>query len=347
MIDRDFISEQLSKPDSFKRKDEGPDEKFYKKPRMVQHLDIGSLALVKRIYDELIVEDDPVILDQMASFDSHLPNRLKNKEITGLGMNEKEMKENSFLSDYVIHDLNEDPKHPFEDERFDAVINTVSVDYMTRPFDVFSDTARILKPGGVYIVVFSNRMFPQKVVNIWEEAHEEERIAIVDEYFAESEMFNEPNLYFSIGRRRPEEDKYSLVQFLSDPVFVMYSEKKGGKEPSRRPDLAKTMVVSQKRESVEKKKKEVKHTHRCPYCDSELIKWQVPQNPFFATWDSEYLYICFNDSCPYFMRGWDYTFANGNGMGSYRFMFDESNDACHPMPVYNDKTLKDGIITQG
>ena len=61
-----------------------------------------------------------------------------------------------------MHDLNRTPTLPFEDESFDVVLNTVSVDYLTRPFEVFAEVGGVLRPGGLFLVTFSNRAFPQK-----------------------------------------------------------------------------------------------------------------------------------------------------------------------------------------
>ena len=68
----------------------------------------------------------------------------------------------------VVHDLNYDPVLPFEDDTFDAILLTVSVQYLTRPVETFEQVNRVLKPGGVFIVSFSNRMFHTKAVRAWE-----------------------------------------------------------------------------------------------------------------------------------------------------------------------------------
>ena len=39
---------------------------------------------------------------------------------------------------------------------------TVSIQYLTKPIEIFRDVNRILKPGGLFAVIFSNRMFPPK-----------------------------------------------------------------------------------------------------------------------------------------------------------------------------------------
>ncbi len=95
-------------------------------------------------------------------------------------------------------------------------------------------------------------------------------------------------------------------------------------------------------EEFEKRKRDIKNTLRCPHCDSELKKWQVPQN-IFTQWPNEFFYICFNDECSYYVRGMD-VMANQGNHCSYRLMYDSLTDNCQPVPVMNKNTLRDGII---
>ena len=43
-------------------------------------------------------------------------------------MNEEELARNTVATDYAVHDLNVDPRLPYEDNSFDVVTNAVSVD---------------------------------------------------------------------------------------------------------------------------------------------------------------------------------------------------------------------------
>jgi ubiquinone/menaquinone biosynthesis C-methylase UbiE len=71
-----------------------------------------------------------------------------------------------------------------QDQDFDAVLNCVSVQYIQYPEAIFSEIHRILKPGGVAIISFSNRMFFQKAIQAWRDASEATRVELVKRYFA-------------------------------------------------------------------------------------------------------------------------------------------------------------------
>ena len=83
---------------------------------------------------------------------------------------------------------------------------------------------------------------------------------------------------------------------------------------------------------------------KCPYCDERLKKWKVPYNPFCNTWECDHMYICFNDECPYFVRGWDYMASQGNRGTSYRLMYNQEKDLCKPVPVPSSRALREGIV---
>jgi len=99
------------------------------------------------------------------------------------------------------------------------------VEYLTRPFEVFEDVARVLKPGGHFIHTFSNRWFPPKVIRIWPELHEFERIGMVLEYFLKSGKYRGLETYSKRGLPRPENDKYCGQIPYADPVYAVWGQK--------------------------------------------------------------------------------------------------------------------------
>merc|ERR1711871_308856 len=86
------------------------------------------------------------------------------------------------LTDFVVQDLNRSPTLPYADASFDAVTCTVSVDYLTRPLEVLSEVARVLRPGGVVAIVFSDRLFFSKAVAVWTGKDDEEHVYTVGSY---------------------------------------------------------------------------------------------------------------------------------------------------------------------
>jgi SAM-dependent methyltransferase len=203
------------------RKDEGPDDRFYQNPRLVHHLDETARDMLTDVYRRF-VKDGMQVLDLMSSWTSHLPEDVSPATVTGLGMNRTELEQNPRLTDLRVHDLNRDPTLPFADRTYDLVTCTVSVEYLTRPLAVFAEVARVLKPGGVFVVTFSNRWFPPKVVNVWEGLHEFERVGLVMEYFLKTDAFGNLGTYSMRGLPRPQDDKYAGEQLLSDPVYAVW-----------------------------------------------------------------------------------------------------------------------------
>ncbi len=155
-----------------------------------------------------------------------MPQSVELEALVGLGLNREELAANPQLTGHRIHDLNSNPVMPFESESFDAIICTVSVEYLTRPFEVFSDCARVLKPGGLLIHTFSNRWFPPKVINIWTELSEFERMGLALEYFRQSDAFENLETISMRGWPRPVTDQYYPRVKLSDPVYAVLGQKK-------------------------------------------------------------------------------------------------------------------------
>ena len=340
-----FSASPIFGTDAFSRLDESDDLEFYSRDRFVSHLDSLALSTVEKLIGTLVVEESPAILDLMAGWDSHIPEDLRAREAVGLGLNENELKKNKVLSEAVIHDLNKDPYLPFPDNRFDAVINTVSVDYMTKPAEVFKEVGRVLKPGGLFLVIFSNRMFPEKAVKVWREAGEDERVLLVDDFFREAGVFQKPSVFLSKGKPRPKDDQYAHLGIPSDPIYAVYADKKGG-DPLRsaRPEVLVSYGEPLDQETFELRKNAIKHTLRCPHCGEKMLKWAVPDNPFEVTWDNDFMYICFNDACPYYVRGWDFMYREGNRGCSYRLMYNPEKDCCMPIPVPTPRALRESII---
>lgn len=208
----------------FERADDQPDEKFYRHPRLVHHIDETAREMVKNTYERFLT-DGMHVLDLMSSWQSHIPTRLHLDRLVGLGLNAAELKKNMQLSEFVVHDLNMDTRLPFDTNSFDAVVNTVSVEYLINPLAVFREVSRILRSQGYFIVTFSNRWFPTKAISIWQDLHEFERMGLVLEYFLRAGGFKDLQTYSIRGLPRPNDDKYFPELLLSDPIYAVWGRK--------------------------------------------------------------------------------------------------------------------------
>jgi hypothetical protein len=194
--------------DFFRRTDDGDDGDFYSVPRLVTHIDDYAIAAVGELYDELGVDGD--VLDLMSSWVSHF--RTPPRHLRVLGMNQYELDHNAMADERIVHDLNADPTIPLPNQSVDDVVCCVSVDYLTRPVDVFRDVARVLRPGGRFVCTFSNRVFPTKAIRGWLYSTDEGRCAIVADYFSASRVFDPP----TVSRRTP-------VAHFGDPLFAVWA----------------------------------------------------------------------------------------------------------------------------
>ena len=205
-------------PELRRRMDESDDELFYEYPRFVVHIDDSAIADVGEIYGRLLPKNGE-ILDLMSSWRSHLPQALEPKRVVGLGLNRAEMADNPALTDIMIHNVNRQPRLPFDDASFDGAVMTVSVQYLTRPIEVFADVARVLRPNGPFIVTFSNRMFPTKAIALWQMASEQQRPQIVRSYFVEAGTFEKIELL----------DHSRRAGAPSDPIWAVVGYKRAEK----------------------------------------------------------------------------------------------------------------------
>ncbi|KAL0763444.1 hypothetical protein Bca101_079595 [Brassica carinata] len=176
------------KEEDFQRFDESSDSTFYEAPRFVTHIDDSAIAALTKYYSKVLPESETPgvsILDMCSSWVSHYPAGYKQERIVGMGMNEEELKR-----------------------------NPVSVDYLTKPLVVFKEMNRILKPGGLALMSFSNRCFFTKAISIWTSTGDADHALIVGSYF-----------HYAGGYEPPQAVDISPNPGRSDPMYVVYSRK--------------------------------------------------------------------------------------------------------------------------
>ncbi len=80
---------------------------------------------------------------------------------------------------------------------------------------------------------------------------------------------------------------------------------------------------------------------KCPHCGARMRKWMPPAE---SSWGLYAQYVCFNDECPYYVKGWDWMKSQFKQKASYRHRYNPENEETGPLPVWSPSALKDGIV---
>lgn len=211
---------------AFGRVDDSPDSIFYAEPRMVVHLDEPSLMAITQLYRQLLPAGG-TILDMMSSWKSHLPDDIEYSNVCGVGLNAEEMRCNDQLDEFVVHDVNKFPRLPFADESYDAAVMAVSVQYLTKPVELFAEVGRTLKSKGAFIVTYSHRLFPTKAVYIWQSMDVGSRRRLIETYFGDAGCYEETKF----ADRSPDQ--------RNDPIHAVWARRS-----TKETDPAKLVVES-------------------------------------------------------------------------------------------------------
>lgn len=215
------------KSDQRTRLDEADDRQFYDYPRFVTHVDQGFIHQLTQLYRDRL-KPETRVLDLMSSWVSHLPEEIQFAHVEGHGLNPEELAKNPRLDHFVVQDLNQTPQLPFPEQSFDAVLNAVSVQYLQYPEAVFAEVNRLLKPGGVAIVSFSNRMFYQKAIQAWREGSEASRVSLVEHYFEAVPGFSRPEVVSDLETPTGG----GLLQWFNlsaaDPFYAVIASRQAG-----------------------------------------------------------------------------------------------------------------------
>ena len=79
----------------------------------------------------------------------------------------------------------------------------------------------------------------------------------------------------------------------------------------------------------------------CPHCNQPLSAFELPDN---TGWQGEFQLACFNDDCPYYVRGWEHMESNYAVKSSYLYRVDPTTGAPSPLAVWSADAIKDRII---
>lgn len=92
----------------------------------------------------------------------------------------------------------------------------------------------------------------------------------------------------------------------------------------------------------------VKEKPRCPHCGQEMSTLRVPPYNFSdgLGWGTDFLYVCFNDECSFFVDGWDRMMDFYGQKASYRCMCYPETLETGAIPVYSNDALKGTVFDE-
>jgi len=87
---------------------------------------------------------------------------------------------------------------------------------------------------------------------------------------------------------------------------------------------------------------------KCPYCGEEMNLWEVP--PINVGdglgWGTPYLYICFNDNCSCYQKGWDHMKETYAHHASYRSINYPGTETFEIIPVFSSMGGRAQVIDE-
>jgi SAM-dependent methyltransferase len=298
----------------------------------------AAVSMIRVACEELFPRGNASILELLAG-----PSNLSSwgdtpNAVTGLGAWKEELLRNNGLRHRVIADPNRAAALPFRSRCFDGAVLLFGVETLREPARVFEDVSRVLRRGAVFLIAFSAIANPACGNSKWERMNHEERLSAVVSDLEKTESFGPVTAYGTKRRVRSEASRKRHPPKSLPHVWIAYAKNRAA-EP--RGDISYG--------GLERTCEEGADPLRCPYCGDKLKKYEVPHSPCEIDYwyESEFLYICFNDLCPYFERGWGWMWSNMKRNVSYRHMYNPATGKSGPIPVPTVHALRDGIVEDG
>jgi len=269
-----------------------------------------ELEVAQAIVGGLVVEAAPAVLELNVGADSVIPESLGASRRVGVGPSFGALQRNRWLDERITRDLSITHELPLADGSFDVVVSAFTVPYLQKAERVFAEAGRVLRPGGVLIVLFHDEADPELALPYWQQASSRERTILVEDYLGQSD-------HFERGR------------FFSHPVppgveatgvHVVYADKRGGDPVAHRPAPQVLLPVRYSTEEVEARSQRVSRSLECPHCGEAFSAVPVQQTAW-SHWGSDQVFACLNDSCPYHLRSAGVLSAQGVHDRGYRVAY--------------------------
>jgi len=74
----------------------------------------------------------------------------------------------------------------------------------------------------------------------------------------------------------------------------------------------------------------------CPHCKAKMEQ----MDSRYLDWESPYLWVCFNNDCTLFKKGWDHMMDGYGQLVSYRFMIHPQSGQPGVIPAFSQQYLR-------
>jgi hypothetical protein len=75
----------------------------------------------------------------------------------------------------------------------------------------------------------------------------------------------------------------------------------------------------------------------CPHCNAQMEQ----MDSRYLDWESPYLWVCFNNDCKLFKKGWNHMMEQYGQLVSYRFMIHPQNGEPGVVPAFSQQYLQE------
>lgn len=235
----------------------------------------------------------------------------------------------------VIHfDLNKNQRLPFQDDFFDAVIIDSTVGNLRQPIEIFRDVSRILKPEGIFIVIFIHPHFSKNMTRMWAMGDDFDHITLIDSFFEYSNAFTSfslASLYYMNSNLEWTKNGIPPDPDVQDYVHVSWAYKE---------DVPEKVIQSAPFPTLEKSKpinrEDIRYDENgrpfCPHCGNLMHPYHPPVTVFEIDYGVSEAFVCFENDCDYYKRSRNWMRAQGIPGYTYRFMINPDNGAFGPIP---------------
>jgi hypothetical protein len=306
-----------------------------KGPLLEKVLHRAALETIRVASEELLPEGNVRMLELLAGPMAVMPTGETPNVVAGVSRWADELSCNDGLRHRILADLNTDPGLPFRSDSFGGAALFFGVETLRYPEDVFREVSRVLKHGALFLIVYSPVTDRDYAHSRWNMMDDQERLALIVSHFEKAQTFGPVTAYGSKRRIRSDASKMQYPVKNQAAIWIAYAKNRS--DESRAWDLS---------GKLERLHEEMVDPFQCPYCGHRLKKYEVPHSVYEIDYwyEADYLYICFNDSCPYFERGWQWMWTQMRRNVSYRHMYNPTTRKSGPIPVPTYFALRDGIV---